>query len=119
MPLQIITEDSSILSIPLPGILDPLEITPSATSKNSKLKEKNSVKLSPLGSELDSQFVVTYVTSTSAIFDTVKSSKVESRRIENEDKKDFLLEDVEDTTRVKEEKKIVCDKVIFATGGSR
>ena len=119
MPLQIITEDSGVLSIPLPEILDPVEIAPSTTSKNSRLKEKNSVKLSPLGPELDSQFVVTYVTSTSAIFDTVKNSKVEIKRIDNEDRKDLLLKDVEDETRVKEEKKIVCDKVIFATGGSR
>ena len=119
MPLQIMTEDSGILSIPLPEILDPLEVAPSTTSKSSKFKEKNSVKFSPLGSEFDSQFVVTYVTSTSAIFDTVKNSKVENKKIENEDKKDFFLEDVEDNTRVKEEKKIVCDKVIFATGGSR
>ena len=75
------------------------------------------MKLSPLDPVIDSQFVATYVTSTSAIFDTMKSSKVENKKIENDDGDD--LEDGEDSRRVKEEKRIVCDKVIFATGGSR
>jgi hypothetical protein len=47
----------------------------------------------------------------------VKNSKVENKKIGNDDGND--LEDGEDNTRVKEEKRIVCDKVIFATGGSR
>jgi hypothetical protein len=121
MPLQSIPEPSGILSIPLPDNLDPPESAQSSiltnSNSNSKSKGKNVVKLSPLGPVIDSQFVVTYVTSTSAIFDTVKNSKVENKKIGNDDGND--LEDGEDNTRVKEEKRIVCDKVIFATGGSR
>ena len=119
MPLQSIPEPSGILSIPLPENLDPSESTQSSvlSNSNSKSKGKNLTKLSPLGPVINSQFIVTYVTSTSAIFDTVKNSKVENKKIENDDGDD--LEDGEDNTRVKEEKRIVCDKVIFATGGSR
>ena len=117
MPLQSISEPSVLLAIPLPEVVDTVEMIPSPTSMNSKSKGKNLLKLSPLGPESDSQFIVTYVTSTSAIFDTVKNSKIENKKLENEDRNDS--DDVEDNARVKEEKRIVCDKVIFATGGSR
>ena len=62
--------------------------------------------------------MVTYVSSTAAVFDTMKNSRIEdkSKKVTVTETAD---EEAEDGTWVKEERSIVCDKVIFATGGSR
>lgn len=97
------------------------------TNKSNK-KSKTMIKVSDVPSE-PSQFVITYVTSTSAIFDTMKNSKVStgkniSKQNENNvdgdgDGSGEREGDEEDNRRPKEEKTLICDKVIFATGGSR
>ena len=74
-----------------------------------------------------SQFIVTYVTSTSAVFDTMKNSKVSTNKIPTKEVGDNGAVDRvgdgegegDENRRAKEEKQLICDKVIFATGGSR
>ena len=86
-----------------------------ATKDNEKPKRLNIVK--EILPSVPSQFMITYVTSSSAVFDTMKNSKIESNKnvIQNDENDG---EDAEER-RPKEEKILICDKVIFATGGSR
>eukprot|EP00596_Hydrurales_sp_CCMP1899_P002034 CAMPEP_0119034676 /NCGR_PEP_ID=MMETSP1177-20130426/1683_1 /TAXON_ID=2985 /ORGANISM="Ochromonas sp, Strain CCMP1899" /LENGTH=486 /DNA_ID=CAMNT_0006992289 /DNA_START=563 /DNA_END=2023 /DNA_ORIENTATION=+ len=63
-----------------------------------------------------SQFIIKFVTSTTAVHDTIKNSKIENNKIEND------AEEMNDSDGVRKNKKeisLVCEKVIFATGGSR
>jgi hypothetical protein len=104
-----------LVPIPLPSIPLPETASSDIAVKSSKSKSKVAAKAAPSG---PTQFVVTYVSSTAAVFDTMKNS-----RIEDKSKRVTLTEtagdEAEDGTWVKEERSIVCDKVIFATGGSR
>jgi hypothetical protein len=104
-----------LVPIPLPSIPLPGTASSDIAVKSLKSKSKVAAKAAPSG---PTQFVVTYVSSTAAVFDTMKNS-----RIEDKSKKVTLTEtagdEAEDGTWVKEERSIVCDKVIFATGGSR
>lgn len=97
----------SFPSIPLPEI-----VNTDIVVKSSKSKSKVTTKIAPSG---PTQFVVTYVSSTTAVFDTMKNSRIE----EKSKKVSETVEEAEDSTWAKEERSIVCDKVIFATGGSR
>ena len=100
----------SLPSIPLPEIANSDIVV-----KSSKSKSKVAAKAAPSG---PTQFVVTYVSSTAAVFDTMKNSRIEdkSKKVTVTETAD---EEAEVGTWVKEERSIVCDKVIFATGGSR
>ena len=95
------------LSIPLETATTVINSPILAGKSKNKIKEINVIP---------SQFVVSYVTSTSAVFDTMKNSKIDSKNSKTNSGED---EDDEGGGRVKEEKSLVCDKVIFATGGSR
>lgn len=95
------------LSIPLETTTTVIDSPILAGKSKNKSKEINVIP---------SQFVVSYVTSTSAVFDTMKNSKIDSKNSKTNSGED---EDDEVGGRVKEEKSLVCDKVIFATGGSR
>jgi hypothetical protein len=111
----VILPEAPVLPISLPSIPLPEIASSDIAVKSSKLKSKIAAKAAPSG---PTQFVVTYVSSTAAVFDTMKNS-----RIEDKSKKvtvtETAAEEAEDGTWVKEERSIVCDKVIFATGGSR
>ena len=93
----------------------------SNTEKNKDVVVKSSKKLKNIVKEIlpsvPSQFMITYVTSSSAVFDTMKNSKIESNKnvIQNDENEGGDAEE----RRPKEEKILICDKVIFATGGSR
>ena len=124
------------LSIPLPvesiqnkdiSDTDAINITADSDigvkSNNSNKKSKTIVKVTPPIEA--TQFVVTYVTSTSAVFDTMKNSKISSNKIPPKEDDNNGNEEGEgdgegdENRRPKEEKTLICDKVIFATGGSR
>lgn len=62
-----------------------------------------------------SQFIIKFVTSTSAVFDTMKNSKIGISQKDN----DGEANDSDGVRKNKKEIMLLCDKVIFATGGSR
>ena len=105
-----------ILAIPLSltptdiAVSEPLEVTVTS-SKKQKSVPKDVTPREPC------QFVITYVTSTSAVFDTMKNSRVGTGVVGSTG--GAGAEEEEEERRPKEEKSLICDKVIFATGGSR